>query len=128
MSSTVDRDLILFHAFQESCLRARRHAIDFIYQEQIREHRPFVKVERSLSHIQNIRADDIRGHQIRGALHSLELHPQQSRKRFYNQSFCNPWNSFQEGVAPAEECNQALVLKFLLADDDFAHFLTQVTQ
>ena len=35
----VDRHLPLFHAFQQRGLRARRHAVDLVHQQQIGEHR-----------------------------------------------------------------------------------------
>ena len=74
---SIDRDLVFFHAFQQSRLRPWRHAIDFIDEQQIREHRSLVKLECARRHVQDVGADDIRGHQIRRTLNPLKIQPNQ---------------------------------------------------
>ena len=39
LRATVDRDLPLLHRLEERRLRPRRHAVDLVHQQQIREHR-----------------------------------------------------------------------------------------
>src|SRR5580693_6975127 len=45
MSLAIHRHLTLFHAFEQGSLRARRHAVDFVRKQELREHGPAMKAE-----------------------------------------------------------------------------------
>ena len=54
--------------FEQRRLRARRHAVDLVDQQQVGEDRPFVDPEFARRHVEHARAGDVGRHQIRRAL------------------------------------------------------------
>src|SRR2546427_2563640 len=38
IARSVERHLLLFHRLEQGCLRAGRHAVDFVYQQRSEEH------------------------------------------------------------------------------------------
>ena len=98
----VDRHLPLFHGFQKRRLRAGRHAVDLVDQQQIGEDRPAMQPERRRGRLKNISAQDIGGNQIRRALHALKLQPKQMRQALHRQRLGQPRDALDERVAARE--------------------------
>src|SRR5579872_1096493 len=126
ISLAVDRDLMLFHALQQRRLRSRRHAVHFIDQQQVSEHRPGMQLELAGRHVQNVRSNNIGRHQIGRALHTLELQPQQMRQSFHGERLRNARHAFEQNVPAAKQRDDALVAEFVLPDDHLAHLVTNV--
>ena len=81
---------------------ARRSAVDFVDQEQIGEDGPAVQSEGAGGEIEDVGAEDVCGHQVRGALHALELQPKHLREHLHGQRLRQPWYTLNERV-PADE-------------------------
>src|SRR3954470_2864129 len=73
VARSIDRDLALLHAFQKSGLGAGRHAVDFVNQQQLGENRARVQLKSAAGKIEYVGANDVRWHQVRGALYSLKI-------------------------------------------------------
>src|ERR1700685_354859 len=126
MPGTIDGDLAFFHALQQRGLRARRHAVHFVYKKQVSEYRAAMQLELTAGDVQHIGPEDVSGHEVRGALHSLELQPEQQRQSLDRQRFRDSWNSFQQSMAAAQQGDQALRLESLLANNHSSHFPANV--
>src|SRR6185369_11491755 len=68
-----DTDLSLAHSFEQGGLSARRGAVDFVCEENVREHRAFVKFEFLVALVENGDAEDVRWEQIGRELNAFEL-------------------------------------------------------
>jgi len=119
MPLPINRDLAFFHRFEQSRLRAGRHAIDFINQQQICEHRAPVKSECASGNVQHIGTEQVSRHQVRRALHALETCIQSARQSLHTQSLRKPRDAFDKGVTSTEQRDESAVDQVALADDDF---------
>ena len=112
---TVDRHLPFFHAFQQRCLCARRHAVDLVHQEQVGKHRPGVERERLRTRPQNAGAKNVGRHQVGRGLHALEAQAQQPPQRFHHQRLGDSRHAFKQRMALAQHGNQDLLDRAALA-------------
>ena len=69
----VDRDAPLLHALQQAGLRLRRRAVDLVDEHDVGEDRPGPELEALVALVEDVRADDVGGQQVGGALHAREL-------------------------------------------------------
>jgi hypothetical protein len=60
----VDGDLALLHALEQPRLCLWRGAVDFVDQDDVREHRPRVEVEPRLPLVEDVGPDQISGQQV----------------------------------------------------------------
>jgi hypothetical protein len=109
--------LALFHAFEQRGLGARRHAIDFVDQQQGGKHRPRVEAERVAAGSKDRGSEDIGRHQVRSRLDALAIQPQQPSKRFDDQRFGDTGYPFHQGVALAQQGHQHFLDDAPLAGD-----------
>jgi len=65
---TVDRNLTFIHGFEERALGLRRRAVDLVGKKDLGEDRTWSELERPLRLIEHVAAEDIRRHQVGGAL------------------------------------------------------------
>ena len=61
-------------------MRLGAGTIDLVHQQDIGEQRPAPEYELVLRRIEDVGADDVGGHQIRGALHAFELTAEDPRQ------------------------------------------------
>ena len=97
-AGSVTRNLAFFHALEQRGLRARRHAIDLVHEQQISKHRARVKCERVGTGTQDRGAEDVGGHQVGSGLHALEAKAEQASQRLDHQGFCDAWNTLEQRV------------------------------
>ncbi len=64
MADAVDRHLIFLHALQQRGLGARRHAVDFIHQQQVGEHRSGMEAVSAGCHVEDVGAQNVSRHQV----------------------------------------------------------------
>ena len=126
MARSINRDLPLFHRFQQRRLGAGRGAVNLIDQQQIGEDRAAMQGKASRRHIEYVGAEYVGGHQIGGALHPLKLQLQQARHGFDGKRLRQPGHTFHQAVAGAEDDQQELVDDRLLPHDDLAQLGTDV--
>ena len=72
----LDRDLPLLHRLQQRGLRLRRRPVDLVGEQQVGEDRPGAEVELGGAGVEDQRAGDVAGHQVRGELQPLGLQRQ----------------------------------------------------
>src|SRR5437016_13384906 len=65
IARSVERHLLLLHRLEQGGLRARRHAVDFVHQQQIGEDGAAVQRKGARRQVEDIRAQDVRRHQVR---------------------------------------------------------------
>ena len=72
---TRDRNDPFLHRFEQRALGLGRGAVDLVGEQEIGEHGPLLVLEFQLAAagvLEQLGADDVRGHQIRGELDALE--------------------------------------------------------
>ena len=69
---TARRDLRLAHRLKQRGLHLGRRAVDLVHQHQFVEDRAWLEVEAPAVGAEDLRADDVRGHQVRRALYPGE--------------------------------------------------------
>ncbi len=126
MRGAVHGHLQFFHGFEQRGLRARRHAVDLIDQQQVGENRPAMDAERSGGRLENISAQDVGGNQVRRALHALELQAENMRERFDRQSLGQARHALDQRMAARQDHEQQLVERFVLPHDDLGEFPADV--
>ena len=102
----VARDLTLFHALEQRGLGARRHAVDFVHQQQVSEHGSRVEGEGVGAGPQNGGAEDVGRHEVGSGLHALKAEAKQTTERFHHQRLGNARYTFKQRVALAQDGDQ----------------------
>ena len=101
-----DTDLALLHRLQHRRLCLRRRAIDLVRQQQIRKHRPLQKLELAAAALRillhDVRACDVRRHQVRRELDALERQIQRLRQRPDQQRLGQPRHTGEQRVFAAK--------------------------
>src|SRR3979411_1261175 len=95
VARAINRNLAFLHGLQKSSLSARRHAVDFVHQQQVSENRSLMELKSAVRQVEHIGADDVSGHQIGSALHALKIEPQKMRERLDGKCLRNPRHAFQ---------------------------------
>ena len=118
MADAVNRHRFFFHDLQKSGLRLRRRAIDFIRHQDIREDRAGSELKTAGLEVEDVRADDIGGHQIRRELDSLAIHLQKAGDGSGGERLGSAGHAFEQDVPAANQCQQDHLHVFSLTDDD----------
>ena len=95
MAHAINRNLAFLHALQKRGLGARRHAVNFVHQQQVSENRSLMELKSAVCQVEHIGADDVSGHQIGCALHALKIEPQKMRESLDGKCLRNPRHAFQ---------------------------------
>ena len=125
MGMPTDRDLTLLHRFEQSALHLGRRAVDFVGEHQIREDRTMMRPKFAGLRLEDHRAHDVAGQQIRGELDALELDAQGDADRFDEQGFGEAGHALQQHVAIGEQRYEQALDNGILADHGLADFLTK---
>ena len=102
MAGPVDGHLQLFHRLEQGRLRARRHPVDLVHQEQVRENRAAVKAKAAGGRLEDVASQNVARNQVGSALHPLELQTEDVRQRFDGKRLRQARHAFDERV-PARE-------------------------
>jgi hypothetical protein len=82
--------LAFFHGLEQCRLGLRPGPVDLVHQQYVGKQRPAAEHEIILRGIEHVGADDVAGHQIRGALHAFEFAAEDSRECFRQQRLAEP--------------------------------------
>jgi len=122
------RDAVLLHGFEHGGLRLRGRPIDFIRQNDVREHGAFGELEGPLAagqFLQDVGAGDVHRHQIGGKLNATEAQRHGLRQPADEECLGQPWDAHEQRVPPGEQTDDQLLDHLMLADDDFPQFVRQ---
>ena len=128
MARAVDRDLPLLHRLEQRRLRARRHPVDLVDEQQVGEDRALVQRERARRHVEDVGADDVGRHQVGRALHALELQAHDARERADGQRLGEARHAFEQRVPAADERQQQQVDHLGLPDDDLGELAPRLAR
>ncbi len=126
ISRLTDRHFPFLHRLQERGLGFGGCPIDFVSEQDIREHRSFDEAEAASAmfvFFQHVRARDVRGHEVGRELDAFEIEVKNLRQRANHQSLRQPRHAFEQTVAPRENGGKDLFDDFVLTDDDLLQLL-----
>ena len=118
VARAVHADLVLGHRLQQRRLRARRGPVDLVGQQDMREHRPEVELERLGLRVEDRHAEDVRGQQVGRELDALELGVHRLRQRFRQRGLAGARIVLQQHVAAGDKCRDHLAHGGRLPADD----------
>src|SRR5215510_10152175 len=84
--------------------------------------------ERAGGKVEHIAADNVGRHEIRSALDAAKFQMEEPSKTLDDERLRNTRYTFQQGMAPAQQGEQALVDQFCLANDNFGQLLASMRQ
>ena len=115
---------MLLHRFEQRGLRLGRRAVDFVGEHDVREDRARRKHHLAASgrrvFLNDVRAGDVRRHQVGRELDAVELEVEHLRQRADQQRLGQPGHADDQAVAADEQRQQHLVHHVVLADDQLA--------
>ena len=113
---------MLLHRFEQRGLRLRRRAVDFVRQHDVREDRPgrehHLPASRGRVFLDEVRAGDVRRHQVGRELDTRELQVEHARHRVNEQRLRQTRCTDDQAVATDEQRVQHLRDHLVLTDDD----------
>ena len=116
---------MLLHCFEQRRLGFRRCAVDFVRENDVGENRAANKDKRAfpglIRFLENVRAGNVRGHQVRRKLDAIELQRHDLRQRIDDHRLRQSRHAHEQAVASGKNTNQQSFDDLFLADDDFAH-------
>jgi hypothetical protein len=117
---------MFLHGFEKSGLSFRRRAIDFVGENDVREHGTFRENERALPWLicllQNIGAGDVGRHEVGRELNAAETERHHLRKGIDDGGFREAGNAHEQTVAARENTNEQSLDDEILADNDLGDF------
>ncbi len=116
-----DRHGLLLHHLQQGRLGLGGGAVNLVGQHEVGENRAVPKAERlapAIAFLEDVRADDVRGHHVGRELNARELQRQRVGQGADELSLAQPGHPLQQDVPPRQHPNQHAADDRLLADDD----------
>ena len=124
VGAALDRDAVLLHRLEQRRLGFRRRAVDFVREHDVREDRPRGEHHLAASgrrvFLNDVRAGDVRRHQVGRELDAVELQVQHLRQRRDEQRLRQARHADDEAVAADEQRLQHQLDDVGLADDPLA--------
>ena len=124
------RHLVLLHRLQQRSLGLGRRAVHLVRQHDVRKHGPLHEPEGALAAprllLDDLRAGDVRRHEIGGELDARKLEVERLGHGLDHEGLREPGHAEQEGVAAREDGREDAVEHLLLADDAAADLSEQV--
>jgi hypothetical protein len=117
-----DGHLALGHHFQQRRLRARRSPVDFVGEQDRREHRPLAELEYLLLLVENRDAEDVRWEQVGRELHACEARADRRCEAFRERGLAGAGIVVDQHVPAGSERREQLAHRVVLA----AHYLLDV--
>ena len=106
MRHSGDSDRMFLHGFQQSGLRLRSRAVDFVGEQHVCEQRPLLKLK-NLSTItafcNDLSPHEVGRHQVGRELDAVEIEMQSVRQCPDGQRFPEAWHTFQQHVATGNQ-------------------------
>ena len=101
-----DRYPVLLHCLQERRLRARTRAVNLVRHQELAERRALDKAEVAaarLAFLQNLGAEDVGRHQVRGELHPSCLEAEDDAEGFHQPRLAEAGNADDEQMAARQD-------------------------
>ena len=122
-------DAAFLHRLEQRGLRLRRGAIDFVREQELGEDRPAAELElvaavRPGGH--DVRADDVRRHEVGRELDAAKIEIQRARERLHQLGLAEARHAFEQDVAARDDRREHPLDHALLADDDLPDGLAEV--
>ena len=117
---TFERDLVFLHHFEQRALRFRRRAIDFIGQQNLREHRAFDDAQFARLRIQHRVARDVGRHHVRRELHTRVVQRQALAIARGRAGLAEAGHAFDQRVTRSDQSDDDLFDDLVLSDDGLA--------
>ena len=114
----LDAHLGFAHRFEQRRLRARRGAVDFVGEQNVREHRAFVKMKFLILLVENGNSENVRRQQIRRELDALEFRVNGLRQRLGERGFAGAGIIFEQNVSARRKRGQQMPRGARLATHD----------
>ena len=111
----------LLHRLQQRRLGLGRGAVDLVGEQQFGEDRPAGQGEGRGLEVEQIGADDVARHQVRGELDAAELEPDRAREAVRDQRLGRARRAFEQDVPAGEQGDEHQVDRRLLADHGLRH-------
>ena len=120
------RHSLLLHRLEQRRLRLRRRAVDFVRQQQVGEHGPWMKRELlpPVAFLQDVASRDVGRQQVRRELNPPEIQRQQSRQRFHEFRLPEPRQTFEQDMPAGEQRGNDFIDHLFLAENHAAQFVT----
>ena len=93
-------------------------AVDFVGQQQLREHRALAELELLRGAVEDRNAEDVGRQQVAGELHALPVEAQHPRQRMRQRGLADAGHVFDQQVAARQQAGQARRICCGLAEDD----------
>ena len=117
------------HGFEERGLGFRRRAVDFVGEQQIGENRAAMKNQRAalatFVSLQNLRAGDVRRHEVGRELDAPEIPAKQIGERLHHHRFGEAGHPDHERMAAGEQARQQQANHLVLTDEDRTQLFLQ---
>ncbi len=124
VGAPLDRDAVLLHRFEQCGLGLRRRSVDFVRQQNVAEHRTRRKHHRPPARcrvfLNDVRAGDVRRHQVWRELDAREFQIQHARHRVNQQRLGQTRNAHDDAVATDKQRQKNLIDDVFLTNDDLA--------
>ncbi len=114
----LDAHLRLAHRFEQGRLRARRGAVDFVRQQDVCEHRAFVKMKLLVALVENGNAQNVRRQQVRRELEPFELRVNGSGQRLGQRRLAGAGKILQQHMAARRERREQMPCGLALSMHD----------
>ncbi len=125
MGDSFNGHLLLFHGFQQSCLRLWRGSVDLVSEKNVGEQRTCTELEFSCLLVVHVGPHDVRWKQVRCKLNTLELAPKGTGEGVGKQRLGQSREVFEQHVAVGENTDGHSAQVLVLSDDDLADFIHQ---
>ena len=117
IGGAADRDLVLLHDLQQRRLHLGRRAVDLVGEQEVVKDRPELGVEAPGVRPPDPRADQVRGHEIRGELDAPVGPGQRSRQRLDGQRLGQAGHALEQHVAAGQQADEHALEHRVLSDD-----------
>ncbi len=117
--------LSLLHRFEQRALDFGRCPVDFIGQDKVGENGAFAHGEGLFFLIVDHGAYHIRRQEVRGELNAAEIHIHRLAEGLDGQRLGQSRHAFEEDMSIGKQADEQVVDHAFLADDAFAHLVTE---
>ena len=123
---------MFLHCLQQGGLRFGWGAVNLVGEDDIGEVRSLEEAELSLSAasalVDDLRAGDVGGHEVRGELDPVEIQPQAVSQRPDQEGLGEAGNALDDAVPAGEDSDEKLLNDIFLANDDLADFCPELVK
>ncbi len=114
---------MLLHRLQQRGLGLGRRAVDFIRQQDVGEDGAGQELEGLVAGLEDVRPDEVGGHQIGRELDALETQVERRGQRAGEERLGEAGYAFEDDMAARQQRDEGVFDHRLLADDDLLDFL-----